>query len=228
MKELVTYLKQNGLYDPETVEKFEKFFSLLSEYNEKFNLTAITDETEIEIKHFIDSLAGNAYLSENNLDIGSGAGFPGIPLAIVNPDKNFTLVDSLRKRVDFLSAVKEECSLGNLRVFHKRAEELDKNEKYGLVTARAVAPLNVLCEYCLPFVKSGGIMLAYKGRKADEEIDRAEKAIEILGGKVEKKVSYELNISGEEAERALIIIRKIKETPEKYPRGGNKPRLKPL
>lgn len=228
MEETKKYLQHNNIYSPEYVDKLGIFESVLSEYNEKFNLTAITDEREIEIKHFIDSLHGSEFVADTNLDIGSGAGFPGIPLAIVKPDKKFTLVDSLKKRVDFLSTVIEKCGLDNVRVFHKRAEELDKKQKYGCVTARAVAPLNILCEYCLPFAEVGGIMLAYKGKKADEETEQAEKAIELLGGKVERKVYYKLGVFGEESERALIIIRKVKETPEKYPRGGNKPRLKPL
>ena len=232
MKKLYEYILNNNLKESasaeKAVEKSELFMSMLLEYNEKFNLTAITDKDEIEIKHFIDSLQGSKYVKDENLDIGSGAGFPGIPLAIVNPEKKFTLVDSLKKRVDFLTAVKEKCGLDNVEIYHKRAEDISKSKKYGLVTARAVAPLNILCEYCLPFVEIGGIMLAYKGKKADEETEEAQKAIDLLGGKVEKQEDYRLETADGESERKLIIIRKERETPEKYPRGGNKPRLKPI
>lgn len=228
MEELEKYLKKNNLYKSAVVDKFRIFLSALSEYNEKFNLTAITDEKEIEIKHFIDSLKGSEYTADKNLDIGSGAGFPGIPLAIVNEDKQFTLADSLKKRIEFLEEVKRRCGLSNVEAVHTRAEDIRKDNKYDLVTARAVAPLNILCEYCLPFVKIGGLMMAYKGKKAEEETDAAEKAISILGGKIKKIEKYTLDVSGEENERSLIIIEKVKPTPEKYPRGGNKPRLKPL
>lgn len=228
MEALKKYLSDNINNCSDALEKFELFKSLLLEYNEKINLTAITDEAEIVTKHFIDSLEGNGYTAEKNLDIGSGAGFPSIPLAIVNKNKKFVLVDSLKKRVDFLTAVKEKCKLENIEIYHKRAEEIDKTQKYECVTARAVAPLNILCEYCLPYVKKGGIMLAYKGKKADAEIEEAKKAMEILGGRVEKKHDYTLETADGESERSLIIIRKVKETPEKYPRGGNKPRLKPI
>ncbi len=228
MNELEKFLKDHGLPVEKCLEKLEIFSDMIIERNKMFNLTAITDKREMEIKHFLDSLHGSRFLSDRNLDVGSGAGFPGIPLAIANRDKRFVLVDSLRKRVDFLEEVKEACGLENVSVLHRRAEDMDRTEKFGCVTARAVAPLNVLCEYCLPFVKVGGIMLAYKGRKADEEIEQAEKALEILGGAVERKEPYTISFDGEVMERNLVVIRKTRETPEKYPRGGNKPRIKPL
>ena len=228
MNELKKFLKDHGLPVEECLEKLEIFSDMIIERNKMFNLTAITDKREMEIKHFLDSLHGSRFLSDRNLDVGSGAGFPGIPLAIANRDKRFVLVDSLRKRVDFLEEVKEACGLENVSVLHRRAEDMDRTEKFGCVTARAVAPLNVLCEYCLPFVKVGGIMLAYKGRKADEEIGQAEKALEILGGAVERKEPYTISFDGEVMERNLVVVRKTRETPEKYPRGGNKPRIKPL
>lgn len=208
--------------------EFEVFYSLLSEYNERFNLTAITDREEVYVKHFEDSLSACGYLGRTVLDVGSGAGFPGIPLAIANPDKEFTLIDSLKKRVEFLQTVINGCGLKNVKVLHSRAEDMDKKSKFETVTSRAVAPLNILCEYCLPFVKTCGIMIAYKGKKADEEITAAENAIKILGGEIEKKAEYKLKEKDGESDRSLIIIKKVTETESKYPRGGNKPRIKPL
>lgn len=228
MEILKNYLIKHKLFSDETLKKFADYFSVLLEYNQKFNLTAITDKDEIQTKHFTDSLYGNPFISNSVLDIGSGAGFPGIPLAIVNPDKHFTLVDSLNKRVEFMKTVCDICGLNNVEVLHKRAEELDKTKKFSTVTARAVAPLNILCEYCLPFVEIGGTMLAYKGKKADEEIKSSLNAVKILGGNIESVRTEKFMFGSEENERNLIIIKKERETPQKYPRGGNKPRLKPL
>ena len=169
---------------------FYDFMKILLEENEKVNLTAITEENEIIIKHFIDSLTINKYLINANkiLDLGTGAGFPGIPLKIVNKDKEFVLVDSLNKRIEFLNKVKEKCELENLELIHSRAEDLAKNinyrEKFDVVTSRAVANLRTLAEYLLPFVKKEGICICMKGPNVDNELEEAKNSINILGGKI--------------------------------------------
>lgn len=207
-------------------ESFEKYFSLLSEWNEKINLTAITEREEVWTKHFYDSLVGEKYIPNNArvLDIGSGAGFPGIPIKIVRPDTEVTLLDSVGKKVNFLSLVINEIGLDKIKAVHSRIEDLKEKESYDIVTARAVARLNVLLEYALPFVKVGGAFLAYKSVLSAEEIEEAKLALDILGGEVEaadeEKIGDNL--------RTVIVIRKVKKTPEKYPRGKNLPRLKPI
>lgn len=207
-------------------ESFEKYFSLLSEWNEKINLTAITEREEVWTKHFYDSLVGEKYIPSNArvLDIGSGAGFPGIPIKIVRPDAEVTLLDSVGKKVNFLNLVINEIGLDKIKAVHSRIEDLKEKESYDIVTARAVARLNVLLEYALPFVKVGGAFLAYKSVLSAEEIEEAKLALDILGGEVEaadeEKIGDNL--------RTVIVIRKVKKTPEKYPRGKNLPRLKPI
>ena len=162
------------------------------------------------------------------LDIGAGAGFPSIPLAVCIDDIRFTLVESVGKKTSFLEHIKNALGLENVTVIKSRAEDLPKNKKYDITLGRGVAPLNTLCEYSLPFLKTEGRMVAFKGQKADEEISAAQNALLILGGAIENKISYTLNVGEEVFERALIIIKKVSETDEKYPRAGNKPRLKPL
>lgn len=207
-------------------ERFEIYYNLLIEWNQKFNLTAITQKDQVELLHFKDSILPQDLIKQNAtvLDIGSGAGFPSVPLKIVREDLDITMVDSLNKRITFLNEVIEKLRLTDIRALHKRAEELDKNIKYDVVTARAVAPLRVLCEYCLPFVKIGGIMLAYKSDEVEQELKEAQNAIEILGGKLESVQKRKLD----DIVRSFVIIKKIKPTPSAYPRGGNKPRIKPL
>ena len=208
-------------------EKFEKYYNLLIEWNEKFNLTSITEKDKVELLHFKDSILPADLIPQNAkvLDIGSGAGFPAIPLKIVRDDISITMVDSVNKKVTFLTEVIQSLGLKNITAVHKRIEELSKQEKFDVVTSRAVAPLNVLCEYCLPFVKKNGFMLAYKSSNISEEIDGAKNAIKILGGGEAEIKEIELN---EEITRTFVIIKKIKDTPSSYPRGGNKPRLKPI
>ena len=208
-------------------EFFEKYKNLLKEWNEKINLTAITDDKEIYEKHFKDSLLGEKFISEGAsvLDIGTGAGFPSLPIKIVREDITLTLNDSLNKRLIFLNEVIKELKLTKVRTIHSRAEDLDKKEKYDYVLSRAVAKLNTLAEYCLPFVKEGGYFIAYKSKDTDEEIKEAEKAIKILGGKIEKTEEIPLN---NETVRRLIFIKKIKECEKKYPRGKNLPKTKPI
>ena len=208
-------------------EKLKAFTSFLKSENMKYNLTAVTDDEEIISKHFFDSLVGERFLEKgaNACDIGSGAGFPLIPLAILRGDCTFTGVDSTQKKVNFINSACAMLDIKNCRAVHARAEEIKPRESFSAVTARAVASLNTLCEYCLPTLRVGGVMIAYKGSSAEEEVSEAEKAINVLGGKVEEIFRYTLP-TGES--RAIVKIRKVAPTPAKYPRPGNKPRLKPI
>ena len=211
---------------------FYDFMKILLVENEKVNLTAITEENEIILKHFIDSLTINKYLINANkiLDLGTGAGFPGIPLKIVNKDKEFVLVDSLNKRIEFLNKVKEKCELENLELIHSRAEDLAKNinyrEKFDVVASRAVANLRTLAEYLLPFVKKEGICICMKGPNVDNELEEAKNSINILGGKIEK--IEKIFLKENDMERNILIIRKIQNTPNKYPRKAGIPTKSPL
>ena len=215
----------------EFAEKFRIFQSLLAEYNGRYNLTAITDEKEVLIKHFYDSLAGEFLFPKNAnvIEIGSGAGFPSLPLKIVREDLSFTLVESTGKKCEFLKTAVKELALENVTVICARAEDLGKDilyrEKFDICCARAVARLNTLAEYCLPFVKTGGKMIAYKGR-AEEEVQEAKHAILTLGGGRTEQICYEL--PEEAGERTLVVINKEKPTPPKYPRGNGKERKNPL
>ncbi|MDE7087097.1 MAG: 16S rRNA (guanine(527)-N(7))-methyltransferase RsmG [Clostridia bacterium] len=210
--------------------KFEEFKNLLLEYNNKFNLTAITDEKEIKIKHFLDSAAGEAFFKENAdvVEIGSGGGFPSIPLKILREDLNFTLIESTGKKCGYLQAVVDKLNLHCVKVLNARAEDAARDkiyrEKFDVAVARAVARLNTLCEYCLPFVKVGGKFIAYKGG-CGEEIKEALNAIKVLGGEIETKEEYELP-DGDN--RTLIVIKKVAPTPLKYPRGQGKERKCPI
>lgn len=208
--------------------QFEKYSRMLVEWNEKMNLTAVTDPDGIAVKHFLDSILPLYHINFDNIssiaDIGTGAGFPGIPLKIMMPDKNVTLIDSLNKRINFLKAVCEETGLNGVECIHGRAEEMGKNkdyrEKYDAVVSRAVANMTVLCEYCLPFVKVGGMFVALKAENADEELEAAKPMIGTLGGKVEEVIEAPLPMS--DITRKLIVVRKVKETPPKFPRRADK------
>lgn len=206
--------------------KFLIYRDFLSEKNKYLNLTAITDENEILTKHFIDSLAALPYIKGSVADIGTGAGFPGIPLKIILKDNDFTLIDSLNKRINFLNELIEKLSLTKIKTIHSRAEDLDKNVKYDTIVSRAVSRLNTLSEYCIPFLKTGGTFIAYKADDCEEEINEAKKAIKILGGEITdiKRVS----IYNSDIVRKLILIKKIKDSPLIYPRGQNKPKKQPL
>ena len=208
-------------------EKLKAFSDFLKSENAKYNLTAVTDDKEIISKHFFDSLVGERFLEKgaNVCDIGSGAGFPLIPLAVLRGDCSFTGVDSTQKKVNFINAACAMLDIKNCYAVHARAEEIKPRGSFSAVTARAVASLNTLCEYCLPTLRVGGVMIAYKGSAAEEEIAEAEKAFAVLGGRVEEIFRYTLP-TGED--RAIVKIRKIAPTPAKYPRPGNKPRLKPI
>lgn len=212
-------------------EKFEKFCKILKEYNKKFNLTSITDDEGIYEKHFTDSLKGEEFfpLNAEVIEIGSGGGFPSVPLKIARDDLSFTLLEATEKKCGYLRIVGKELGFENFNVVCGRAEEFGKKaefrEKFDVATARAVARLNVLCEYCLPFVKKGGYFVAYKG-DAEEEIKEAEKAVEILGGKIVEIKDFVL--SEKSGRRNIIVIRKERETPSEYPRLNGAIKKKPL
>lgn len=223
-KELICVLEENK-------KMFGQFASMLTEYNKKCNLTSITDEKGITFKHFYDSIAAMDYISDsaNVVEIGSGGGFPSIPLKIARRDLHFTLIESTAKKCTFLRSVVENLSLDCVKVINTRAEEgaHDKflRENFDFAVARAVARLNILCEYCLPFVRIGGKFIAYKG-ECDDELKEAKNAIKVLGGQLEEKIEYSL--PEELGKRTLVIIKKIKPTPAIYPRGQGKERKKPL
>ena len=216
----------------ENLDKLYKYKDLVLEWNEKINLTAITEDTEFAVKHFIDSLTINKYIEPNKtiIDIGTGAGFPGIPLKILNKENKMVLFDSLNKRLKVLEDIIEKIELKNIETLHGRAEETFKNkqhrEKYDIAVSRAVAALNVLVELMLPAVKVGGMCICMKGNNAEEEIKEAKKAIKELGGeiiKIEKIMLPELNL-----ERNIIIIKKVKQTPNRYPRKPGTPQKEPI
>ena len=229
-KEFIKYNKLFAIPENE-IEKFYQYVKLLLEWNEKINLTAITDESEIIRKHFIDSLTISKLIKEdtNVVDVGTGAGFPGMPLAITKKVK-VTLVDSLNKRINFLNIVKEAIELDNVNTVHGRAEEVGQNEKYrekfDYAVSRAVAPINVLLEYMLPLVKVGGYCLCMKGPKVIDEMQGIENVAEKLGGKYIKL--EELEIPGEESRKNVIIIKKVESTNKKYPRKPGTPAKQPL
>ena len=210
-------------------EQFEKLFCLLSEYNKRYNLTSITDMEGVYCKHFLDSVVGEKYFpcGASVVEVGSGGGFPSLPLKILRDDLFFTLIESTGKKCEYLKAASAALGLDGVKVLNIRAEEGARDEKmrekFDACTARAVARMNTLCEYCLPFVKTGGVFIAYKG-DVDEELKEAEKAIKILGGRVETVDKFEIN--GEK--RAIVVIKKIAPTPEKYPRGRGLERKKPI
>ncbi|MGN0771458.1 MAG: 16S rRNA (guanine(527)-N(7))-methyltransferase RsmG [Christensenellales bacterium] len=228
MKTLAEFLYSNNI-DSGLIAHFEQYFDMLTEWNKKFNLTSITDKEQVEQKHFIDSLLALPFIPHGSkiCDVGSGAGFPSIPLAIVRSDCNFTLIDSLNKRINFLNAVVQSLHLDNCTCLHSRAEDfaINNRDSFDICVARAVAPLPTLMEYCIPLLKVGGKLIAYKGSNADEEIENSIKAMDILKCKISKKVDTCLP-NGDK--RILIEIEKIHPTPKEYPRAKNKPRTNPI
>lgn len=221
-------------YNEETERKFIKYRDLLKEWNQKINITSIEDDEDIYVKHFLDSVL---LMNEDNyneeksiIDVGTGGGFPGLPLKIVNNNYKVTLLDSLRKRIDFLTIVANELLLDDVKFIHGRAEDFGQNkdyrEKFDICVSRAVAPLNVLSEYCLPFVKKGGYFAAYKSENISSEIENSEKAVRKLGGIV--KEIREINLPGTDIIRKIIIIEKTEATDKKYPRKAGKPSKEPL
>lgn len=227
------YLRELNISSPETkLQKFIRYKELLLQWNEKVNLTAIKDEEGIAIKHFIDSIIPIKEFAPGSsiIDVGSGAGFPSVPLAIMDDTFNITALDSLQKRLNFLGEVKKDLNLTNLTLVHGRAEDFGKDtnyrEKFCYATARAVAPLNILAEFCIPFVKLGGYFIAYKGDKWEEEVEQSKKAIELLGGEIEDIYTYSLPKISDI--RSIIKIKKVALTNIKYPRKAGIPNKKPL
>lgn len=214
-------------------EQFQKYFELLAEWNEKMNLTAITDESGVALKHFADSLSLLNFVDipQNSTlaDVGTGAGFPGVVLKIARPDIKLTLIDSLNKRLVFLNEVCSQLGI-DAELIHSRAEDGARDEKlresFDFAVSRAVARMNVLSEYCLPYVKVGGAFCAMKGAQANEEFKESLNAINTLGGKLENKYFFELPENG--GERAIAVVRKVKNTPQKYPRQSGKIKAKAL
>ncbi len=233
-KDMNKEILKNGLLESgfdineEKIEKFEKFSQLLVEWNEKMNLTAVTDPDGISVKHFLDSVVPLSAIDIREgskvIDVGTGAGFPGVPIKIMRSDLDFTFMDSLNKRIGFLREVSSELSFQNAEFVHARAEEAGRDkkyrEKYDCAVSRAVANLKVLCEYCLPFVKVGGIFAAFKQFEVDEEIDDAKAMIGSLGGKITD--IKEVKIPQSDIVRKIVIIEKIKETSSQFPRRANK------
>ena len=213
-------------------EQFEEYKKLLLEWNEKINLTAITEEDDIILKHFVDSLTISKYIEEGKsiVDVGTGAGFPGIPIKIERENVDVTLVDSLNKRIIFLNDVIEKLKLEKITTLHFRAEEFGQNKKYresfDIATSRAVANLSTLVEYLLPLVKVGGKCICMKGSDIKEELEESKKAIEILGGEIEKVEEFTLPES--DIKRSIIIISKKSSTPKKYPRKPGTPAKEPI
>lgn len=214
-------------------EQFQKYFELLAEWNEKMNLTAITDESGVALKHFADSLSLLNFVdipqNSSLADVGTGAGFPGVVLKIARPDIKLTLIDSLNKRLVFLNEVCSQLGI-DAELIHSRAEDGARDEKlresFDFAVSRAVARMNILSEYCLPYVKVGGAFCAMKGAQANEEFKESLNAINTLGGKLEKKYFFELPENG--GERAIAVVRKVKNTPQKYPRQSGKIKAKAL
>ena len=230
--------QQAGLnLSDQQAEQFAAYAELLVHWNEKVNLTSITDFDEIVEKHFWDSLSleiqpvfSREIWNGNLIDVGTGAGFPGIPLKIFFPNLKVTLMDSLNKRVNFLNQVIEELALKKIEAIHGRAEELAQSpfyrEQYGLCVSRAVASLPVLAEYCISFVRKGGSFVAYKSGQVQEELEQGKKAIKVLGGSIQKTEKFVL--PGTDFSRSLIVIRKVEPTPKKYPRRAGTPAKQPI
>lgn len=231
-QEFYMRLKEKGIILTERQQaQFEKYYEILIEWNQKMNLTAITDKEDVYLKHFYDSITiafDFPFSSQTIIDVGAGAGFPSIPLKIVYPQLKVTIVDSLNKRITFLNHLFEQLQLKDCQAIASRAEDYAKEhrESADLVMARAVARLNILDELCLPLVKVNGYFLSLKGKKAKEELTEAQKGIQLLGGEMISNVEFTL--ANHDDQRSNIIIRKIKATPKKYPRPFAKIKKQPL
>ncbi|MCM2990644.1 16S rRNA (guanine(527)-N(7))-methyltransferase RsmG [Bacillus safensis] len=235
IEQFTAALEEKGItLSPVQLEQFETYFRMLVEWNEKMNLTSITEKEEVYLKHFYDSISAAFFIDFHKVmticDIGAGAGFPSIPLKICFPHLHVTIVDSLQKRITFLNELAKGLNLQDTTFYHDRAETFgqrkEKRESYDLVTARAVARLSVLSELCLPLVKKEGLFVALKASAADEEMQAGKKAVTVLGGEVVEKHSFVLPL--EESERNIIVIEKKKQTPKKYPRKPGTPNKSPI
>ena len=213
------------------LELFYQYMNGIIDWNDKINVTAITDEKMFIVKHFVDSLAINKFVAQTKsiIDIGTGGGFPGIPLKIMNYDKKVTLIDSVNKKLNVIRDITKDMDLGELEILHSRAEDLaskqEYREAYDIATTRAVSNFSTILEYMLPFIKVGGYAICMKGPNYTEEFEEAKVAIEVLGGKFDS--IERLNV-GNELERNIIIIKKVKNTPKKFPRGQGKPLKEPI
>ena len=224
----------NIQFTDKQIEQFMKYYDLLIEKNKVMNLTAITDLNEVMTKHFLDSVLISNVLDMSDfytlVDVGTGAGFPGIPIKILFPHLKVILIDSLNKRLKFLDDVISELELDGIETVHGRAEDLGNNdlyrEKYDLCVSRAVANLSTLSELCLPYVKENGKFIPYKAEKAEAEIEAAQKAVDLLGGEISDKIEFQL--PGGDMGRTLVVIDKIKKTPKKYPRKAGTPAKMPI
>lgn len=218
------------------IKQFYRYYELLIEWNQVMNLTAITEMNEVITKHFVDSLSLTKvfpFLEEKNwvmIDVGTGAGFPGIPLKIVFPSLRVTLLDSLNKRVKFLNQVTDELNMSNIEAIHGRAEDFGSDgfyrEKYDLCVSRAVAHISTLSEYCLPFIKIGGVFVSYKSGKIEDELNTGKHAVFLLGGKLRETCIF--NLPDNDMERSLVVIEKKEKTGKKYPRKAGLPSKEPL
>ena len=230
LSELGLLLKQ------EQIDQFYQYYQLLIEWNKVMNLTAITEIEDVVTKHFLDSISLSKIIdnidtaSFSLIDVGTGAGFPGIPLKIVFPKLSITLLDSLNKRVKFLKEVITQIDLDDIHAIHGRAEDYGRNpdyrEQFDYCVSRAVANIATLSEYCIPFIKSGGYFVSYKSGKVDEELTKGKKAISELGGNLEQVVKFQL--AGANAERSLVLIKKVKKTSGIYPRKAGLPGKEPI
>lgn len=234
-QQFIDLLAEKGItLSPWQVEQFQLYFTTLVEWNEKMNLTAITEKEEVYLKHFFDSISAAFYFDftkvQSVCDVGAGAGFPSIPLKICFPHLSISIVDSLNKRISFLQHLANVLKLDDVAFYHDRAETFGQNplhrEKYDLVTARAVARLSVLTELCLPLASVDGYFVAMKAASAGDELKVASKAISTIGGKLEKVES--MNLPFENSERNIIVIKKVKSTPKKYPRKPGTPGKLPI
>lgn len=234
--EFINALKDQGIELSEVqIGQFNTYYKMLVEWNEKINLTAVTEKEEVYLKHFYDSITPLFYADIEEgaslCDVGAGAGFPSIPMKIIRPDLKVTIVDSLNKRINFLNELTAVLGLDKIHLVHDRAEtfgnhKADARHMFDVVTARAVAQLNVLSELCLPLVRTGGQFIVMKGKKAQEELDESKFALDLLGGELTKV--HQLSLPKEESDRYIMIIDKKRKTPKKYPRKPGTPNKSPL
>lgn len=234
--EFINALKDQGIELTDTqLGQFKTYYEMLVEWNEKINLTAVTEIEEVYLKHFYDSITPLFYADIDEgaslCDVGAGAGFPSIPMKIIRPDLKITIVDSLNKRINFLNELTAELGLDKIHLVHDRAEtfgnhKADARHMFDVVTARAVAQLNVLSELCLPLVRTGGQFIVMKGKKAQEELDASKFALDLLGGELTK--IHQLSLPKEDSDRYIMIIDKKRKTPKKYPRKPGTPNKSPL